>query len=319
MLEGEKLEARAAAIESCGQVVAVRQCECCGESRPGSGTFREVKRTCGGRTCPYCSWVRATERVELLRYAAEEGMARVPGYEWQFITMNLQYDPDKGSEDMTPEGLRTRALMMAKVTRKLWAAGLRGEGTALLRCTEMSEYGLVHVHAIYYGPAVDKLWIEAEAKKHTRGRGVLATVKRIKGGEKGVATATRYAAKSVKNSAAGFDEDFLTGEKNRQLIHPQLAARWEVGAYNLRLTEAYGALRGLEVPRPDEKGGPHDDGDVACSCGAVGRYRTIYRGVHDFLIECHIKGKAGMEGGRWLPYWMRENVRRKRKRKRKRK
>ena len=292
----------------------MRKCECCGEVRPGSGTFREVKRTCNGRSCPYCSWVRAQERVELLRFAAKT-LDEVEGYEWQLITLNPQYDPDRRSEDMSIEGLRDRAQACVGAWRNLWRTDLKGPGAAMLRCVEISERGHVHIHAIYYGPSVDKAGIAKRASKLT-GRACRVDAKRIKGGAKGVANAARYAAKSVKGSASAFDEDFLAGEKSGRLLNPELAARWELAAHSLRLSECYGALRGLSVPRPDEEGGPHDDGAVRCSCGSEGRFTTIYRNVQSYLIECHLKGKAGIEGNRWLPYWMRENVRRKKIRER---
>jgi len=311
---GNDLGCRADEYDRCGQVVAVRRCEHCGETRPGSGTFREVKRTCNGRSCPYCSWVRAQKRVELLRYAAKT-LDEVPGYEWQLLTVNPQYDPDRRSDDMSVKGIRSRALANIKVGKELWKKQLRCPGAVMLRCIEISDRGHVHIHAIYYGPPVEKRLASEVAAKLYR-RQVLVSVKRIKGGAKGVARAARYAAKSVKGSAAAFDEDFLAGEKSGKLLHPQLAARWELASKNLRLSEAYGAIRGLSVPRPSEEGGPHDDGDVKCSCGAEGHYRTVYRNVQSYLIECHLKGLAGIEGNRWLPYWMRENVRRKKIRER---
>lgn len=310
---GDDLGCRADEYERCGQVVAVRRCECCGETRTGSGTFREVKRTCNGRSCPYCSWVRAQKRVELMRYAAK--VLDVPEYEWQLLTLNPQYDSDRRSDDMSIEGIRSRALASIRVGRELWKKKLQVPGAALLRCIEISDKGHVHIHAIYYGPPVDEQWMAEAAAKLYR-RKARANVQRVKGGAKGVAKAVRYAAKSVKGSAAAFDEDFLAGEKSGKLLHPQLAARWELASKNLRLTETYGAVRGLSVPRPNEEGGPHDDRDVKCSCGSEGRYRTVYRNVQSYLIECHLKGKAGIEGNRWLPYWMRENVRRKKIRER---
>jgi hypothetical protein len=275
-----------------------------------------VKRTCGGRTCPYCSWVRATERVELLRYAAGE-FPEIDGHVWQLVTVNPQYDKEKKSPDMSIEGIRSRALRLMKACREMWSKALNTEGAALMRCIEISESGHVHAHLIYYGPMVDVEELQSIAVKGCR-RPAMVDSKKIKGGKKGVARATRYAAKSVKGSAAAFDEDFLAGDKAGRLLDPELAARWELASHNLRLTECYGALRGLQVPRPDEKGGPHDDGAVQCDCGSTGQFETIYKRVFDYLVDCHFKGKAGLEGNRWLPYWMRENVRKKKLRKRER-
>ena len=308
-LFGGGLRARAFEMGRCGSVVAARECECCGEVRPGSGTFREVRRTCNGRTCPYCGWVRATERVELLDHAARS-MEEFEGYEWQMVTINPQYDMDIDSWDMSLDGLRSRALWIRKAVKALWGKLWKGPGAALFRATEISERGHVHVHAIYYGPRIhqgDSEKLAAEAY----GRKVRIDVKKIKGGKEGVKKAVRYAAKSVKGSAAAFNEDFLTGERRARLLHPKLAAKWEVAAFNLRLSESYGAIRGMKAPAPDFEGGVHDDVDVRCSCGALGQYKTVYRNVFDYLIECHLQGKAGLEGNRWLPYWMREAVRRK--------
>lgn len=311
-----RLEGRASEMERCGQVIAVRRCECCGKDRAESGTFREVKRTCNGRSCPYCSWVRAQERVELLRHAAE-ALDEVDGYTWQLLTVNPQYDIDRRSWDLSIEGLHARAQACADAMRDLWRDELREPGAAMLRCIEISERGHVHVHAIYYGPKVPK-WSTTKVASKLLGRPCQMKVQRIKGGKNGVARAARYAAKSVKGSASAFNEDWLAGERSGRLLDPELAAKWELAAHYIRLSEAYGALRGLQVPRPDEKGGPHDDGDVQCSCGAVGHYKTVYRNVKSYLIECHLDGLPGTEGGSWLPYWMRENVRRKKIRERER-
>lgn len=251
-----------------------------------------------------------------MRHAAET-IDEVDGYEWQLLTVNPQYDVDRRSKDMSIEGLQSRAEACARGVRDLWRDELKVPGAALLRCIEISERGHVHVHAIYYGPKVVK-WSATKAMAKLLGRACKMKVQRIKGGKNGVARAARYAAKSVKGSASAFNEDWLAGERLGRLIDPELAARWELAAHHLRLSEAYGALRGLSVPRPDEKGGPHDDGDVQCSCGATGRYRTVYRNVQSYLIECHLDGKAGLEDNTWLPYWMRENVRRKKIRERER-
>jgi len=180
-----------------------------------------------------------------------------------------------------------------------------------LRCTEISERGHVHLHSVYYGPPVTAAWLEKVGKKVSQGRGCRAKVQKIKGGAAGVKKAARYAAKSVKGSAGAFNEDALTGEGRVSNLYPELAARWELAAANLRLSDVYGALRGIEVPKVESEGGPHDDSETQCSCGAVGRFRTSYRNVFDFLIECHLKGQAGLEGNKWLPYWMRDAVRRK--------
>jgi hypothetical protein len=312
-----KLESRAKEIDRCGQVIAVRRCECCGSDRAGSGTFREVKRTCNGRSCPYCSWVRAQERVELVRHAVEVIDRDDDGYTWQLLTVNPQYDVDRRSWDLSIEGLNARAQACADTMRDLWRDELNVPGAALLRCIEISERGHVHVHAIYYGPMVPK-WSTTKKVSKLLGRPCQMKVQRIKGGKNGVARAARYAAKSVKGSASAFNEDWLSGERSGRLLDPELAAKWELAVHNFRLSECYGALRGLSVPRPDEHGGPHDDGDVQCSCGATGRFRTVYRNVKNYLIECHLDGKAGLEDNTWLPYWMRENVRRKKIRERER-
>lgn len=315
------LEGRARELGRCGEVVTARECECCGEVRPGSGTFRGVRRTCGGRSCPYCGWVRAQERVELLRYAALEGVEEVEGYEWQFLTQSLAYDPCRRGEDMQVEGLRSRALILMRMAKRQWEKGLKRPGAALLRCVEVSVRGHVHLHMIYYGPRVSAQWMEEVGKGVTRGkRGCKANSRRIKGGKNGVARATKYAAKSVKgNARAAFNEDVLTGEAQAELLYPELAARWELACHQLRLTETYGALRKLSPPAPEEKGGPHDDKDIQCSCGAVGQYKTVYRRVRPYLMDCHLKGKAGLENNSWLPYWAREAARKKKLRDREKK
>lgn len=313
-----RLRGRIDELGRCGEVVAARECECCGEVRPGSGTFGGVRRSCGGRSCPYCSWVRAQERVELLRYAAVGGgMAEVEGYRWQLLTQSLQYDSDRRSEDMSVEGLRRRILMVSKMAKELWARGLKADGAAFLRCIEVSVKGHVHMHAMYYGPPVTRRLLEEIGKKFSRGRGCRSNVRPIKGGKNGVARATRYVAKGVKGSAAAFNEDYLAGDRSGTMLYPQLAARWELAAANLRLAEAYGALRGLALPAPEKAESTfEDDGEVECSCGAVGRYKTVYRNARQFVAHCHYKGKAALRGNTWLPYWMRGNVRKKKQKKR---
>ncbi len=311
--QGNLLRSRAHEMRRCGRLVAVRVCEC-GKGRPGSGNFRDVARTCGGRTCPYCSWKRAQERSELLRYAAET-IPKYPDFKWQLLTQTLRYDNQKDSDDLSVEGIRSRALFCEKFGRELWKRHLRVNGAAMLRCTEISATGLVHVHAIYYGPEVDREIMSALSQKlDHRHRGGTATVEVIEGGAGRVARTARYASKSIKGHGAFFDEDFLEGQVTRKVIDPVLAARWEVAVHGLRLTQKYGSLYGLQAPHPDSIGRPLDDSNVECSCGIKGHWRTEFRSLASWLDETHWLGRAGLEHNRWTPYWLRERLRNKRRR-----
>lgn len=300
----------------CGQKVAVRHCEGCGDPRCGSGTFIGT-HTCKSKSCTTCAWVRARGVGEGLARAYEL-VEFMPGYHWQMIVVSIPWD--KGdSDNYTVEGLRSRAMKARRLGKRMWDKVLKVPEAGLLRTVEVSARGFVHMNLIYYGPEVYHGDLEDLAGECTTLRvhvkpidtdpdgtiGRREPVEDPRGSKKGLQKAAEYASKGherTKGSMA-WDEGFIAGEEVAEVVDAQLAARWEIATYRLHLMERYGALRGMEIEEhPKDKSVDEDDEDVACeSCGLVGQWKWGYRRADIWIQDCHDRGLPGLARSEWRP------------------
>ena len=312
----DRLEKRLREFSRCGQMVLVRTCDCCGEGRDGSGSFAGAHRTCKLTVCPTCGWVRAKKVSEFYLRASEEITADAPpGHDWQFFTVTTRYRPDL-EEEVTHEALRARARLVAQVGSKLWQKKLKAPGAAMFRTIECSVRGHVHAHLLYFGPPVDTDALTTLAQKLC-GDGVGYIHSRpVEGGDQtgnqlplseSVARAARYMAKGTSGYGAEFDEGHHGYEGDSSpTMHPKLAARWELATVRLHLSQKYGGFRGLDYRRSDYSYEPPDDSEVACEhCGVVGEWSDSYQRSEVWMQDCHARGNAAMQGGRWTPWWQR--------------
>lgn len=313
-------ERRADEMRRCGENVVVRECECCGKGRHGSGSVGAAHRTCKARVCVRCATVRALRAADYMEKVARE-LPKIVGYHWQHVVVTFRYDPEEGSADLTWKGLRERARAAVLISGKIWKIALKGYGAAMLRSVEMSMSGAVHLHALYYGPVVDpggltrlvnqlderagaayvddlcagvKGFDPTHSAKVERSDAVIRKVRRV----------AQYVTKGVSTVVATTDEAWLAGEDQRGMYPAWLAARWELATRRQRLVERYGSLRGWEFDdnkdcEEREADRKADHGMVCMSCGAVGRWRDGIRSLRSWIKECHDAGERALIGGAW--------------------
>lgn len=327
----KSLRDRAAALMCCGALVMYRQCEACGEGRPGSGVVTSAGKPCDLRVCSWCAARRSREMVAELE-ALLADIEDVKGYRWRFITLQMAYD----SADpwaVSVEGLRTRAETMKRIIRFVWEPervlqeqgnkrergapkrrGLKQVGVGMLAKIELSGRGFVHGHVLYYGPFVEKSWFEKLMKEGdpSAGHCWIEDVEKNERGKrnekvKSLKGAILEVAKYCVKLPSGKNEAWVGGE-NRWVMSPELVANWEAATIGLRLVERYGVLRGKNVEKEVEEHAASEesvhekDCDKVCvRCGVVGEWRNAMKRTGEWVRECHVKGLSAFAGSRWKP------------------
>lgn len=332
--KADGLRERARAYLCCGSLVMVRECGVCGTGRSGTGVVKSAGHPCQLRVCMWCERRRALERVKELRKAIEK-VNKVKNYIWIFGTIQMAYDPAKQSE-VSAEGLRERLEAIQKVIRYGWnpeqelakegkqskrgekkKAGMKRPGTAMFAKVELSGTGFVHAHFLYYGPFENKAWLENLLREadprigHTRLEIVNQKTKSArKKKTKSLAGAVLEVAKYCMKVPSGMSERWLAGGE-REVMHPELAANWEVATGGVRLSEKYGALRqkkekeselgdeDLPLPEGKEQQLEKDENEVCSSCGVQGEWKWATRKLKEWVGECHGKGESALVGSRW--------------------
>jgi len=232
------------------------------------------------------------------------------GYLWQCAVVAIQYDPSRQSEDLEVPALRARALQARRIAKALWSE-LKEPGAALQSTIECGYQGHVHVNLLYYGPKIDRGILSNVAREEAGGRGIRVhcfsehlaepapghkrkKAKKKKGDKKGVKRVAQYIAKGMDRGKTHFDEAFMADQLVIKGIDSNLAARWELATYKIRLTEVCGALRGvkkLSTKELDSK----DDEEVSCPCcGLVGEWHDKVVPTIDWILDCSVRGSPGL-------------------------
>ena len=326
---GERIAARADSIDMC--ITGVKAFECrCGAPLEGSGEFRGGGKPCNSRVCPRCNRNRATVYGRWLRKIVAQVERDHSGairpndqfwnprrsrHSWKQIVLTAQYDPTD-PEDMSTEALRARAQGLRKAFSRIWKGGKvdwplywvprPGEGydhsvklkvpglgaddhSGAFTALEISAGGFVHLHALVFSTWVDGSDNGALMTLGRAGWGDLGQIKHVEHleGEARHLEIAKYVTKITGVSKG----EFFTPEGSAEIVHPHLAARWELALYGRRVSEMYGVFRGIDKPDRDESvpgdGEPTDRSECACArCGAVNDWWEWEGSVESWALLC---------------------------------
>lgn len=225
---------KATAFRLCGSTVKVQECRCCKARVPGSGVQSSPGHPCNNRICATCQRRKSLSVTHELSdiWAA---MPRVDGYAFRHGTLTTVYDP-KNPDEMTAHAMRARAEGLISALRAAWQEGLKRKGTGLIGSVEIGDTGHVHIHFLYYGPFIVQAWLEEVCKKAFAGCG-FSYIEKVEDEQKALREVAKYSVKAP----SPLNERWF--EHPQLVIHPTLAARWEVATHNLRVRESRGAFR----------------------------------------------------------------------------
>lgn len=292
----------------CGRVTKARACRACGSVREGSGvqTHPEKGYPCNLRTCATCARRQAQKRRQEIKAITEnpDALPRVQNYGWKMVTLTMQYDPTNENE-LTIEALRARVVTLQKAIKLAWKRGLKQRGSAMVVTIELSGVGNVHCHFLYYGPYINKDWLEITLKEvspkmgHTDIRAI---------SEESQNKAILEVAKYLGKSPSPLSERWIEGDE-REVLHPRLAARWEVATMGVHLTINFGAFRnaaarkGLtETEESDDERSQQEDAETECQdCGVVGEWHWVHQDTLAYVRAMHERGMRAFSGSRWAP------------------
>jgi len=206
------------------------------------------------------------------------------------ITLTAAYDPSDPA-DLSVEALRCRAVGLRRGWRAAWKA-FADSSSAAFSSVELSAGGLVHLHALAYCTWVDNEdngILMTAARKAFPGIGSIRKVSAVEGGESGaVVEVAKYVTKS---SGVSSGQWFAGNGLVEGVIHPHLAARWEIALYGMRVSEMHGCARGIDKPAADAllegEGEPADRGAESCAaCGVVGDWWEWSGSVEEWARLC---------------------------------
>jgi hypothetical protein len=133
---------------------------------------------------------------------------------------------------------------------------------------EVGGGGMVHAHALYYGPRPDVNKLRAGWTFRV-GNSPQIDAKYVRKPAKAI----REVAKYVVKAASPKQVRTLRGGVG-EYLHPELAARVEVAFCGDRLFETFGAWRGKDVASDSEPEASFADHPCA-ACGAVGAWSSV--------------------------------------------
>lgn len=311
-LEAEKLPAgktkrgllrRAEALRQCGTVTKARYCGDCGVPREESGVQSAPARghPCNTRSCALCGRRRAQVNRRNLA-AIIKRLPRHPDYGFKHIVVQIAYDP-RDPQDVTVDAIRDRAKGGARAMEHVWRTGLRRRGAGIFWALEVAGGGYVHIHALFFGPFLNKEWLEAELRAvYPRiGRTWIEDVPADT-----EATAPLEVAKYACKAPSPLSEEWIQGT-TREVTHPVIAARWEVAMLGVHVQGRKGAFRGLKNEEDavgeaevQEESEIEKDADVSCACcGVVGNWHWALIPTREFVRYCHSRGKRAFARSRW--------------------
>lgn len=296
---------KATAFRLCGIRTRVLVCNNCKASQLGSGIQTSAGHPCQTRICPCCQRRSAQKRRAELRDSLAN-IAVPEGYGFKHITFTTRYNP-RSEGELTIEALRSRIDGLLLALRAALKAGLRRKGTGLSFTIEIAGSGHVHLHALYLGPFVVKAWLEKvlNAAYERTGFTYVTDVS----DENILFEVTKYHTKAPSPLREAWFETAT------DVIHPVLAARWEVATSGRQLHGKFGAFR----RRKDERTTVDADGEgdkeatatpaavddaltaPCASCGRCAGYTEHEVDTFEWVARCHAAGAPAFRQTRITP------------------
>lgn len=179
--------------------------------------------------------------------------------------------------------------------------------SGLFRASAIAGTGNVHAHLVVYAPFIPKALFESivrQVKDMPRGvKHGFTWIDLAKTDEEAIAAeATKY----VTKSCSPMSEDWLAGTP-REVLHPTLAARWEIATMGRALSRTYGALRDAEPEEKEEAEPQEEDAeqnecpDHCEHCGVIGEIQMVIAPTKETIRAMHAKGMRALKGSRWAP------------------
>jgi len=295
---------RATLMRACGRLMTIAQCGACEEYAEGTGEL--VTMHCHARACPCCARYESGKDFHELRDAMK-AMPKRDGYEWRMIELTLKRNP-RDSRQHTVDALMARIDALFSITKHVWDSYLaRQEGTAMYAKVECAGTGHVHAHLLVFAPFIPKAKLEAlvrQVKNLPSGidHGFVWIELAKKDEEALAAEATKYVTKSHSPMA----EDWLAGSP-REVMHPTLAARWEIATMGRALSRMYGELRAdrneekKEEDEREEETERAELPDYCKHCGVVDEMRMVTVPTKETVQAMHAKGMRALRKSKWTP------------------
>jgi hypothetical protein len=175
--------------------------------------------------------------------------------------------------------------------------------------------GNVHVHFVYYGSDIPKTEFEKTAREAYADAG-FSSVRQINNPNKVITSKNRARVERAVCEALGYtvkapaplDEKWFDGR--REVIQPELTARWEVATRGLHLRGRFGAFRheassnnghGSNALAGSNHVTSHRSEPVCCNCGSCNSYETRKVDTHAWVSRCHSRGERAFGASRVEP------------------
>ena len=227
---------RAFALRGCGEHVVVARCADCKLLNLAQA---RVLATCGMRTCPGCARMRSNRFRGKICYAAEQ--CELDGFGYYLLTFTQRFDPCS-EVDLSVEGIGCRYRRVAEGVKYVWQRVLKADGRAMAVSFEVGPGGVMHAHAIFYGPRPDVRAVRAAWLLHVADSPQVRSDP-MPDREAALREVAKYVTKGASPKRGG------GGDRLGSYTDPELAAKVEIALHGKRLTEVYGAWRGQRPPR----------------------------------------------------------------------
>jgi hypothetical protein len=186
-----------------------------------------------------------------------------------------------------------------------WRKGLKRPGTGLLFGIEPGTCGNVHLHFVYFGGFIKHEWLVTTCSQ-AYGRAGFVSLNSVGDEPADMNRAVREAVKYTVKAASPLSEKWFAIE--REVMHPELAARWEIATHALHLRGRLGEFRrrdgDVDHAEDAEERGEELAAPEPLKCSHCGRCAAeVERDVdtREWVKWCHARGERAFRGSRGDP------------------